>query len=608
VQTDPDYLSYPSDETGMAEVITRYLDGGLTEEELTQFNARLLADASARTLFVRIVRLHGMLTERALAAGNPLLGEEVVTDSDRHDPAGESLDDAIIQPAIHEEEVAETQEPVSAVGPAPWDPHRQEAASQRKGPGIHPVIISGLAALLVLGCSLGIWAWQRSRNPVNVPVAISHPAPAPAAVPAPVVRLGDAIDARFEAPNDALTPGQPIPAGALTLKSGWIRVDFPTGVCAVVEAPARFEVQSLTKMGLTSGRISAQVPPPGHGFTIAAPLCDVVDLGTEFGISVDSEGKNDIQVFKGVVSLNRPFGAGQSAGTQVLSQGDARQIESMTEPTVAIVHELRSFLRLDQFNHWRETISLGDKASITDRWRTYSERLSRDPSLALYYTFDDRDSSPSELKNHAVSTLGQYDVPLASPAPTWVDGRLPGTAALDFNPDQKQRLLLPSYPTTSNGQLSCSAWVFARSRPAWASIAKSWGNSRCGAFHLGLLGDSGDLDIELDGTAPNGPRVSEGADHPFPIGRWVHVAFTSDGKILRLYRDGKEVASVPSRPIAVNQPITTLSIGVKTDDDGVTPSIPPQCGFWDGKIGQFALFHRALTADEIARMNEFGPP
>ena len=185
---------------------------------------------------------------------------------------------------------------------------------------------------------------------------------------------------------------------------------------------------------------------------------------------------------------------------------------------------------------------------------------------------------------------------------------MPGTAALDFNPDQKQRLLLPSYPTTSNGQLSCSAWVFARSRPAWASIAKSWGNSRCGAFHLGLLGDSGDLDIELDGTAPNGPRVSEGADHPFPIGRWVHVAFTSDGKILRLYRDGKEVASVPSRPIAVNQPITTLSIGVKTDDDGVTPSIPPQCGFWDGKIGQFALFHRALTADEIARMNEFGPP
>jgi hypothetical protein len=57
-----------------AEAITRYLDRGLTSEELVQFNAQLLADAEARKLFVRFARLHGMLQERALS-GEPALFE-----------------------------------------------------------------------------------------------------------------------------------------------------------------------------------------------------------------------------------------------------------------------------------------------------------------------------------------------------------------------------------------------------------------------------------------------------------------------------------------------------------------------------------------------------
>ncbi len=616
--------------------VTRYLDAGLTGEELAQFNARLLADADARRSFVRIVRLHGMLTERTLSMEHSLqsdmesllLADENSVISDGQDPAGESLDDASIQPAIHEEEIETPEFEGELISPAPWQPARQQLSSG----GLHPYVRRGLAAILILGFSLGIWVWRRSpiqtpeiassQQPAPRPTVVEpsppslSPAVQPSVVQAPVVQppvvLGNAINAKFDPPDVSIAPGQPMPAGSLFLQSGWIRIDFPTGVTAIVEGPAHFLVQSSATIHLTSGRISAEVTPAGHGFAIDAPFCRVVDLGTEFGIAVDSQGRSRVEVFKGQVSLNRPTAAGGMAGSELLSQGSARRIDSMEKPAVSTPSQPAAFVRRAEFDRWRETLDRGDNASVTDRWRVYSEQLSRDPTLALYYTFNDRDNGNDRnggggvARNHAASTAGKYDLPLSSNAPTWVDGRLPGMSALNFDPTQGQRLLLGSYPLTTNGQLSATAWVFARSLATWGSIAKSWGNTRCGAFHLGLLGSSGSLDIELDGTAPGGPRVNE--DKPFPTGRWVHVAFTSDGKTLRLYRDGKEVASAPSRPIAIDQPIKTISIGVKTDDDGITPSIPPQCGYWDGKIGEFALFHRALTPAEISRMSGFGPP
>jgi hypothetical protein len=647
-----------------AETVTRYLDWGLTSEELLQFNAQLLADAESRELFVRFVRLHGMLSERALSIEPSLVEDDMpilvgTNDSNHafnpasagdaaHDPAGESLDDAVIQPAIREEELriasAEASLSESALLELArseltlWEPARQDAATQRIPPerDRHLPIRSGIAALLILGFSLTIWFWLRNSNRDQSVVPAQTAGvyvPVPADPADDRVILGDAINAEFDAPfgppsarpissgvasSGVASSGQPIrgrpmPDGPLFLKKGWIRLNFPTGVTAIVEAPAHFSVQSKTLMTLASGRISAEVPLAGHGFTVQAPLWNLVDLGTEFGIAVDPNGRHLVEVYRGLVQLNRPAAAGPEAGSEVLSQGSARLVDSMTQPTISTPLVATAFLRVSQFDRWSNTLDLGAKASLTDRWKAFSEQLCRDPSLALYYTFNDRETSPDAVKNHACSTAGQYDLSLARPtsaqvaaqAPTWTDGRLPGIAALDFNPGQCQRLLLPSYPLTPNGDLSATAWVYARSLPSWGSIAKSWGNTRSGAFHFGLLADTGLLEIELDGTRPGGPRISE--SQRFPVGRWVHVAFTSNGKTLRLYRDGKEVASCPSRPIAVDQPVKTISFGVKTDDDGVTPSAAPVCGYWDGKLGDFALFHRALSPAEIARMSEFGP-
>lgn len=96
----------------------------------------------------------------------------------------------------------------------------------------------------------------------------------------------------------ALTEGQ-----RLTLQSGLIEIAFDDGVTAILEAPAVFEVRRADGGFLQVGRLAANVPPRARGFRIETPLARVVDLGTEFGVSVAADGTTESHVFVGRVEL-----------------------------------------------------------------------------------------------------------------------------------------------------------------------------------------------------------------------------------------------------------------------------------------------------------------
>ena len=97
--------------------------------------------------------------------------------------------------------------------------------------------------------------------------------------------------------------------------------------------------------------------------------------------------------------------------------------------------------------------------------------------------------------------------------------------------------------------------------------------------------------------------VREGASHPFPLGKWQHVAFVLDGTLLRLYRNGINVASVPFDGVLADPAVPTLAVGVKTDDSGVLPSASPANAYaWHGRIAELAIFHSALSEEDIRRL------
>jgi hypothetical protein len=89
----------------------------------------------------------------------------------------------------------------------------------------------------------------------------------------------------------------------LTLKSGLVELEFGEGARAILEAPSAFEVRGGNAGYLQMGRLSANVPRRAHGFAVETPLLTVVDLGTEFGVSVAADGVAETHVFGGEIEL-----------------------------------------------------------------------------------------------------------------------------------------------------------------------------------------------------------------------------------------------------------------------------------------------------------------
>ena len=61
----------------------------------------------------------------------------------------------------------------------------------------------------------------------------------------------------------SLVAGDALRTGDYLLEGGLINLRFENGVEVVVEAPARFRVESSERFVLHSGRLSANVPPAG---------------------------------------------------------------------------------------------------------------------------------------------------------------------------------------------------------------------------------------------------------------------------------------------------------------------------------------------------------
>ena len=85
-----------------------------------------------------------------------------------------------------------------------------------------------------------------------------------------------------------------------------------------------------------------------------------------------------------------------------------------------------------------------------------------------------------------------------------------------------------------------------------------------------------------------------------PLGRWVHVAATFDGRAARLYQDGKQVAARDG-PADLTPWPGPLFVGQ------YGPSPGPQYQVL-GRIAALSLYRCALTAGEAAALSRTGPP
>jgi hypothetical protein len=166
-----------------------------------------------------------------------------------------------------------------------------------------------IAAILLL--AFGVATWQGY-----------HALQAADAVIADIV---DPSGIRWADNSTALSDGKTtIVPGRLASLGGEYTLQFRSGPTVRVVGAASLDIKSNMLIQLDQGQVTAQVPESSIGFTINSPLVNVIDLGTQFGLSVDN-GRADVIVFDGKVDLQSKVGNGR-AKTR-LTQGDCIQID-----------------------------------------------------------------------------------------------------------------------------------------------------------------------------------------------------------------------------------------------------------------------------------------
>lgn len=160
--------------------------------------------------------------------------------------------------------------------------------------------MAGLIALSLVGlAALGVWGWHRrvtDRPPLTI---------APKPYPRVDVEDGLAVVVRLDAvrwfETDPSRPaeGDVLAPGRFRFRSGRVTLTMFNGVVMVAEGPADLDLVSTERVFCRQGRLRTRVPRDAHGFVVSSPASAVLDLGTEFGLNVGSDGAAQVKVFQG---------------------------------------------------------------------------------------------------------------------------------------------------------------------------------------------------------------------------------------------------------------------------------------------------------------------
>ncbi|MBN1766174.1 MAG: FecR domain-containing protein [Sedimentisphaerales bacterium] len=175
----------------------------------------------------------------------------------------------------------------------------------------------------------------------------------------PVATMTDSIHAEYgseQFPDGSRLTNRKDP---YCLQKGVVKLEFDSGAGVVIEAPAEFQLKSINKMVLHSGRLFAIVPDQARGFTVKTANSTVVDLGTKFGLDVTAESGTQLHVLSGETNLR----VSMFKQTQVTT-GQARSVDDNDRVEEIPIERYRFIRNIDSRAN---IISRGlDMISLTD--------------------------------------------------------------------------------------------------------------------------------------------------------------------------------------------------------------------------------------------------
>jgi hypothetical protein len=163
-----------------------------------------------------------------------------------------------------------------------------------------------LIATLVVGIGMLVGAFTYISQPVHVANRI-RPAIQESTTPfqtrerVTVGRITGMADCRWEHKETALACNDRVSLGQkYVLASGLLEITYQTGARVILQGPVTYEVESKNGGYLFVGKLTGKVTTEAaRGLTINTPTATITDLGTEFGVEVDSRGATSSHTFRG---------------------------------------------------------------------------------------------------------------------------------------------------------------------------------------------------------------------------------------------------------------------------------------------------------------------
>ncbi|HVR83998.1 MAG TPA: LamG-like jellyroll fold domain-containing protein [Planctomycetota bacterium] len=399
--------------------------------------------------------------------------------------------------------------------------------------------------------------------------------------------LTKALGTRWEGSGPAV--GSVLPKGRLAFESGVIQVEFFSGARVILEGPADFELLSSNEGLCRYGKLRAFVPPQAQGFTVRTSGITLVDRGTEFGLRLDRSGDAEVHVFQGLVEIHAKGSRSElpvGRALRIDPAGFIRPIELADPETFVTLSDL--------------TLRSAEEAkSRFAQWSSASERLRQDPRVAVYYSFADVPDWSRELR---CQRAARSPLDGAIIGCRWAEGRWPGKKALEFKcPGDRVRF----QDAGEYESLTLMTWVRVDAldrlfsglmlTDGWTSGSVHWQITQHGTLRLGIHGDQQVNDYDTPVLFTSGQ-----------FGRWIHLCTVYN-------RDAREVLHYVDGRLANRLPLkfdTQLRLGaVELGNWGV----PLQGNVYavrnlNGRMDEFALFGKALAAEEIRDLYQVGAP
>jgi hypothetical protein len=295
----------PLEETNLNQLIERYLAGELSEVEAVQLNELLREDMQARAHFLNASSLHARLNWEYGSTLNPthllLVAEDVAVDPVQEESARKHV-------AMTRALQGDLDGSMIERGTAPGSSNFAIQSLAR-----HRLAWVGLFAIAG-AIALAIFLRPFDSSGKNL-----------------LARVSNMVQAKWGNQQEYVA-GDQVFSGRMKLESGMAELEFTSGTRMILQAPVEVNLVSVDEAYLYSGQAVVHVEGHDKGFKVETPTATLLDLGTEFGVSVDSNGNSLLQVYDGEVLAtlkekpNRKKGA-LSQKPQLVKVGVAIEID-----------------------------------------------------------------------------------------------------------------------------------------------------------------------------------------------------------------------------------------------------------------------------------------